>query len=59
MKVLDTLTANEVKVSIVDVRAGALLNTLLTGCDPKSYALADAPRTRSTSPSLAMRSRRA
>jgi hypothetical protein len=33
MKVLDTMTANEVKVSIVDVRAGALLNTLKTFTD--------------------------
>jgi hypothetical protein len=30
MKVLDTLTTSDVKVSIVDVRAGALLNTLRT-----------------------------
>ena len=30
MKVLDTLTTSDVKVSAVDVRAGALLNTLMT-----------------------------
>ena len=33
MKVLDTLTTSEVKVSIVDVRAGSLLNTLKTFTD--------------------------
>jgi hypothetical protein len=33
MKVLDTLTTSEVKVSTVDVRAGALLNTLKTFTD--------------------------